>query len=92
MDFSPTVAFGAGVLAAAGLMYAMKTGASRQTVQKKAFVLLITMDFEKEADLEKFCEMFKPLAKYCLENERNTLSYELSLSDKDPKRILILER
>jgi quinol monooxygenase YgiN len=92
MDVSPSLAFGAGALATAGLFYAMQTSSTRETVEKKAFVLLITMDFEVEADVAKFQEMFTPLAKYCLENEPRTLSYELSLSDKDPKRILIVER
>ena len=39
-----------------------------------------------------FISLFEPLAKYVRLHEPETLAYELSVSDKDPHRILIFER
>eukprot|EP00930_Biecheleria_cincta_P069953 TRINITY_DN57626_c0_g1_i1.p1 TRINITY_DN57626_c0_g1~~TRINITY_DN57626_c0_g1_i1.p1 ORF type:complete len:120 (-),score=21.45 TRINITY_DN57626_c0_g1_i1:194-553(-) len=59
---------------------------------KGAFVLLLTMQFEEEDHIKQFVKFFEPLAEYCKEHEPNTLSYEISLSDKDPLRLMLLER
>lgn len=37
-------------------------------------------------------ELFKPLAKFVLANEPETLSYELAIADTDPTKIQIYER
>ncbi|CAL5219908.1 g1837 [Coccomyxa viridis] len=59
---------------------------------KRAFLLLIQQEYKSIRDRDVFIEMFKPLAKYVKQHEPETLAYELSVSDKDPHKLLIFER
>lgn len=59
---------------------------------KQAFVLLVTLIFESEADKNKFKLLFGPMAHYVRTNEPGTLSYELADDDKDPTQVIIIER
>lgn len=58
----------------------------------QVFVLAVSLKFEAEADRDVFVELFKPLAKYVLETEPETLSYELAIADTDPLKLIIYER
>ena len=40
----------------------------------------------------EWIDAWTPLAKYCKEHEPRTLSYEASISDKEPDTVLIFER
>ncbi len=59
---------------------------------EQAFLLLIQQEYKSIRDRDVFIEMFKPLAKYVKQHEPETLAYELSVSDKDPHKLLIFER
>mmetsp|Transcript_45315 Transcript_45315/g.58069 ORF Transcript_45315/g.58069 Transcript_45315/m.58069 type:complete len:146 (-) Transcript_45315:234-671(-) len=58
----------------------------------QAFSLLVTLKFSDPESLGIFKEEFQPLADHVRDNEPNTIAYEVLLSDKDPLRVLILER
>lgn len=61
-------------------------------VETKPFSLFVTLVFSAEEKKESFCNEFATLAEYVMKNEPDTLAYELLLSDKDPLRVLIMER
>ena len=58
----------------------------------QAFLLLIQHEYKSIRDRDAFIELFKPLAKYVKQHEPETLAYELSVSDKDPHKLLVFER
>lgn len=68
------------------------TSRTTQVVQKKAFDLIVALTFKSIGDKATFISMFSILAEYVRLNEPTTLSYELAESDKDPLRIVIVER
>ena len=57
-----------------------------------AFSLLVTLQFTAEEHKEIFLKDIAPLATYIKENEPDTIAYEVLISDKDPLRVLIMER
>ena len=57
-----------------------------------AFSLLVSLNFTEEKHKVTFLEDFAPLAAYVKEKEVDTIAYEVLLSDKDPLRVLIMER
>lgn len=61
-------------------------------VNRNTFFLGITIVFNTSADKDEFKTLFTPLAKFVKANEPDTLSYELCESDKDEKRIFLIER
>ena len=56
------------------------------------FFLGVTITFGSAEDKKVFIENFRPLAEYVKAKEPETLSYELSESDKEPNQLFILER
>jgi len=60
--------------------------------QHQSFFLLVTLEFKDESSKGRFIEVFQPLAQYIEQNEPDTLSYEVLLSDKNPLQVTILER
>jgi len=56
------------------------------------FSLLVTLKFTAEEHKETFLNDIAPLAIYVKEKEPETIAYEVLLSDKDPLRVLIMER
>ena len=58
----------------------------------QAFLLVIKQEYKSLRDRDEFIRLFEPLAKYVTEHEKTTLAYELSISDKDPHKIIIFER
>jgi quinol monooxygenase YgiN len=58
----------------------------------QAFLLVITHEYKSIRDRDVFIELFTPLAKFVQQHEPDTLAYELSISDKDPHKIIIFER
>lgn len=62
------------------------------TTTPPVFTLLVTAQFDSIERKELFLEIFKPVAKHVKSNEPDTLSYEVLLSDKDSRQVLILER
>ena len=57
-----------------------------------AFSLLVTLEFTAEEHKETFLKDISPLAKYVEANEPDTIAYKVLLNDKDPLRVLIMER
>jgi quinol monooxygenase YgiN len=70
----------------------MKSLYKSYNVNKSTFFLGITIIFNTIDDKEEFKTLFKPLAKFVRSNEPYTLSYELCESDKDEKRVFLIER
>lgn len=56
------------------------------------FSLLVSLTFTAPEHLVTFKRDFEPLAQYVRDYEPNTLSYEVLISDKDPLKVIILER
>ena len=52
----------------------------------------ITIKFKTPKDKQNFAEIFAPYAKFVATGEVETISYELSESDKDPLQIFLIER
>lgn len=49
-------------------------------------------DLESQEQVDQLLTAFEPLAAYVRDNEVNTLSYEISISDVKPFHVLIFER
>ena len=58
----------------------------------QAFLLVITHEYKTIRDRDLFISLFEPLAKYVIQHEPETLAYELSISDRNPLKIIIFER
>ena len=56
------------------------------------FSLLVTAQFDTVERKEQFLEEIKPVAEYVQSSEPDTLAYEVLISDKDPRQVLVLER
>lgn len=56
------------------------------------FSLIVNLEFKEEAFKDQFLKDIAPLAKYVKDDEPDTLAYEVLVSDKDPLKVLILER
>ena len=56
------------------------------------FWLIVEATFKSEADLATFQDAFKTLSDYVSKNEPNTLTYQVAKSDKDPLKVVIVER
>lgn len=86
------LAFGLGALCT----YLARNGANsdrpRRNAVDRAFYLGVVVEFPSVEVKDEFYKMFQPLADYVEQYELGTLSYEVLDSDKDTKRILILER
>jgi quinol monooxygenase YgiN len=82
------------VLYLSPFLFNQRTPSSRTTtaVHKKAFDLIVALTFKSTRDKTTFVSMFSSLAEYIRLNEPTTLSYELAESDKDPLRVVIIER
>lgn len=66
--------------------------ASTMSDDSHPFSLLVKLTFTAEEHKETFLNDIAPLAQYVKDNELDTIAYEVLLSDKDPLRVLILER
>ena len=55
-------------------------------------MLIINLDFDSLLDRDAFIAYFTPVAEHCAKHEPNTLAYELSIDDQNPKRVIIFER
>jgi quinol monooxygenase YgiN len=64
----------------------------RKSSTENAFFLGVVMKFKTIKDKNKFKVLFKPYAQWVAVNELETISYEMSESDKDELQIFILER
>jgi quinol monooxygenase YgiN len=56
------------------------------------FSLIVNLEFKDESVKDQFLKDIAPLAKYVHDKEPDTLAYEALLSDKDPLKVVILER
>jgi quinol monooxygenase YgiN len=87
------IAFGVGAVFTLLLRSSPAMESSPRTNFKgNAFYLGVSITFPTTEDKELFKKIFQPLADYVQKYELGTLSYELLDSDKDDKRIQILER
>lgn len=60
--------------------------------KSKNFFLLVDLEFADSESLDIFYQAFKPLSEYVLSKEKGTLTYEVLVSDKNPNKVLILEK
>lgn len=54
--------------------------------------MMIELEFKTREELDKWLEIWAPLAKFVAENEPNTLAYEAAVADNGPLKILVIER
>lgn len=95
MAQQPLIYLAAGVLLGMGLSKLLSLrfdGRVTRAPQVKAFCLNVIVEFASQNDKTAFLELFRSLAEYVTGYERNTVSYKLSESDKNPLRVHILER
>ena len=62
------------------------------TYHKNAFILHVNLEFDSVEDKLRFKQLFIPMAQYVRTKEPTTLSYIVADSDKDPKKVIIVER
>jgi quinol monooxygenase YgiN len=60
--------------------------------KEPAFSLLVTLQFASDANRREFLELVEPLAAHVEKREPSTVSYAVLQSDRDPLKMLILER
>eukprot|EP00304_Pavlova_gyrans_P013707 CAMPEP_0206045788 /NCGR_PEP_ID=MMETSP1466-20131121/16855_1 /ASSEMBLY_ACC=CAM_ASM_001126 /TAXON_ID=44452 /ORGANISM="Pavlova gyrans, Strain CCMP608" /LENGTH=124 /DNA_ID=CAMNT_0053420741 /DNA_START=27 /DNA_END=401 /DNA_ORIENTATION=+ len=56
------------------------------------FMLIVRLSFKTEAGVSQFLNDFSPMAAAVRDSEPNTLSYEVSQSEKNPLELVIVER
>ena len=66
--------------------------ANRMSSSSPVFSLFVTLEFTSDEYLQQFLTDLKPVAEYARDNEPGTISYEVLRSDKDPLRVLLMER
>ncbi|KAK2076101.1 hypothetical protein QBZ16_001437 [Prototheca wickerhamii] len=71
------------------LAYALAT---RRRSREGTYMIVVQLKFKTEAAREKFEEGYRHLAVHAKENEPETLFFELSVSEDDPKRLISVER
>jgi len=59
---------------------------------KPAWCLVVRLTFDNATKVQKLKDIFEPYALWIKENEPETLSYSLIISDKDPLQATIFER
>lgn len=77
-----------------GEVSALATSPSRyeKMVQPPPFSLFVTLTFTASEHKDKFLQDIAPVAAYIKVNERDTLAYEVLMSDQDPLQVLVMER
>lgn len=58
----------------------------------QAYLFVINHEYKSITDRDKYIEIFKPFAKHVEKNESGTLAFQMSISDKDPHKLIIFER
>ena len=58
----------------------------------KAWTLVVTLKFKSALDQENILREWKPVTKYCAENEPFLYHYEAGRSDSDPLTVHMVER
>lgn len=89
-----TLAFGLGAFANYILRAprSIEAASGRRNQEGNAFVLGVTATFPSIEAKEDFKRLFRPLAEYVEKFELGTYTYKLLESDKDAKRVQVLER
>ena len=64
----------------------------RAKVVKPIWCLVTKLAFDSPEKVQKLKEVFEPYAAWIKANEPGTLSYSLVTSDKDPLRVMMIER
>ena len=65
---------------------------NKMSSSSPVFSLFVTLEFTSDEYLQQFLTDLKPVAEYVRDNEPGTISYEVLRSDKDPLRVLLMER
>jgi quinol monooxygenase YgiN len=60
--------------------------------QRHAFVLAVRLRFRSVGERDAWLNVWRPLAEAVKRDEPRTLSFELSISDRDPTSVLVYER
>lgn len=60
--------------------------------QRLAFVLVVRLRFRSVTERDAWLREWAPLAAAVRRDEPRTLSFELSISDRDPTRVVVIER
>mmetsp|Transcript_39739 Transcript_39739/g.95896 ORF Transcript_39739/g.95896 Transcript_39739/m.95896 type:complete len:241 (-) Transcript_39739:290-1012(-) len=70
----------------------MSSSSSSSSSSPPVFSLFVTLEFTSDEYLQQFLTDLKPVADFVRENEPGTISYEVLRSDKDPLRVMLMER
>jgi quinol monooxygenase YgiN len=81
-----------GLAIAASIAIIMATGPTTTPPSPPPFSLFVTLTFTAPEHLETFKADIKPLCDYIKTSEPGTISYEVLLSDKNPLKVLVMER
>ena len=81
-----------GLTIAVSLWFIFMTSSSSSPTSQPPFSLFVTLTFTAAEHLETFKQDIAPLCQYIKAHEPDTISYEVLLSDKDPLKVLIMER
>lgn len=65
---------------------------SMDTSKDATFSLLVNLKFESKHYLDQFLTDIEPLLEYVERHEPKTTLYKVMISDKDPLKVMILER
>jgi quinol monooxygenase YgiN len=60
--------------------------------QRRAFVLAVRLRFRSVSERDAWIAVWRPLAEAVKRDEPRTLSFELSVSDRDERHIMVFER
>lgn len=80
------------LLIAVGFTFVLISLRSMASKVVPAFSLIVNLEFKEESFKNQFLNDIAPLAKHVKENEPDTLAYEVLLNDKEPLKVMILER
>ena len=69
--------------------YMIYKGTKKHT---KAFILLVNLTFKETYSKHLFMGNFESYAKYIKKSEPTTISYELAEDEKDPLKLIVIER
>ncbi|KAL4434671.1 hypothetical protein ABPG77_002794 [Micractinium sp. CCAP 211/92] len=60
--------------------------------EQTSFVFRVSITFASTQDRDELLEAWRPVAEWVKENEPDTLAYEATISESNPKHVMVFER
>lgn len=86
------LALGAAIHYTVSTLWGKVRSSSSQRTPGNAWTLVVTLTFTSEEDQQNILNEWKPVTKYCKDEEPFLLHYEAGRSDSDPLKIHMVER